>query len=124
MPLTPQLAAQFHQEGFLVLRGQLTPERCAAMLEVSRRHLQQAIPPLEFEAELGYPGAPTALDAEGGQTVRRLRAAWDRDDCFRDWAGDPQLLSMLRQLLGEPVCLTLAHHNCVMTKHPNYGSAT
>jgi phytanoyl-CoA hydroxylase len=31
---------------------------------------------------------------------------------------------MLHQLLQEPVVLTLAHHNCVMTKHPNYGTAT
>jgi phytanoyl-CoA hydroxylase len=31
---------------------------------------------------------------------------------------------MLELLLGERVCLTLAHHNCVMTKHPHFGTAT
>jgi phytanoyl-CoA hydroxylase len=30
----------------------------------------------------------------------------------------------MEQLFGEPTCLTLAHHNCVMTKHPQYGTAT
>lgn len=94
------------------------------MLAASAADLRQAVPPLEYEAELGYPGAPPSLDAAGGKTVRRLRGAWNRAACFRDWAADPGLVGMLRQLLDEPVCLTLAHHNCIMTKHPDFGSAT
>jgi phytanoyl-CoA hydroxylase len=31
---------------------------------------------------------------------------------------------LLAALLGEPAKLTLAHHNCVMTKHPAHGSQT
>ena len=37
---------------------------------------------------------------------------------------DPRLAAGLRQLLREPVVLSLAHHNCVMTKHPDFGTAT
>lgn len=33
-------------------------------------------------------------------------------------------MSMLRQLFAQPVRLNLAHHNCVMTKHPDFSSAT
>jgi phytanoyl-CoA hydroxylase len=86
--------------------------------------LRQGIPPVEYEAEVGYAGAPASLDAPGGRTVRRLRAAYQRDPAFRAWAEDPRIVEPLRTLLGERVCLTLAHHNCVMTKHPNFGTAT
>jgi phytanoyl-CoA hydroxylase len=97
---------------------------CDAMLQVVQRHLRAAIPPIEYEAEVGYPGAPASLDAPGGKTARRLRNAWRRDPSFQQWASDPRLLAMMAQLLGEEVCLSLAHHNCVMTKHPDFGSAT
>ena len=56
--------------------------------------------------------------------MRRLRSAYQRDEVFRAWAKDERITRWLRQLLEEPVCLTLAHHNCVMTKHPNFGTAT
>ncbi|HEY8608534.1 MAG TPA: phytanoyl-CoA dioxygenase family protein [Noviherbaspirillum sp.] len=114
----------FHRDGYLVLPGFAAPEAREAMLAVTRDHLGRALPPVEYEAELGYPGAPASLDAPGGRTVRRLRAAWQRDEAFRSWAADPALLARLRQLMGDRICLTLAHHNCVMTKHPGYGTAT
>jgi phytanoyl-CoA hydroxylase len=82
------------------------------------------VPPLEYEADVGYPGAPTSRDSAGGLTARRLRDAYQRDDCYRDWARAPLLVGMLEQLLTEPVCVTLAHHNCIMTKHPHFGTAT
>ena len=56
--------------------------------------------------------------------MRRLRAAWQRDEAYRLWASDERLVGMLEQLFDEPVCVTLAHHNCIMTKHPTYGTAT
>jgi phytanoyl-CoA hydroxylase len=124
MPLSPQQIAQFNQDGYLVLPHMAAPAACRQMLAVSSSQLLQAVPPLEYEAEVGYPGAPPSLDAAGGKTVRRLRGAWNRDACFRDWAANPALVEILRQLLGEPVCLTLAHHNCIMTKHPDFGSET
>jgi phytanoyl-CoA hydroxylase len=122
--LSSEQIAQFEKDGYLVFRRMLESEACEQMLTVARRQLQEARQPLEYEAELGYAGAPTSLEAEGGRTVRRLRGAYDRDPVFQSWARDPRVLLKLRQLFDEPVCLTLAHHNCVMTKHPRYGTAT
>ncbi len=115
---------QFGNDGYLVVRGMVPPLACELMYSVTREHLRGAIGPLEYEAEVGYAGAPPSLDAPGGRTVRRLRGAYDRHPCFRVWAEDRRLVARLAQLLGERVCLTRAHHNCVMTKHPNFGTAT
>ncbi|MDB5822942.1 MAG: phytanoyl-CoA dioxygenase [Herminiimonas sp.] len=124
MSLLPQQLDQFQTDGFLVLKARVTPDRCEAMLGVTLDHLARAVPPIEFEAEVGYPGAPESLDAPGGRTARRLRNAHGRAECFRNWAGEPALVGELAQLLGEDVILSLAHHNCVMTKHPHFGTAT
>jgi phytanoyl-CoA hydroxylase len=123
-PLSSDQIAQFHGDGYLLLRGRVPPADCQRMLAVTRDHLQRAIPPLEYEAEVGYEGAPASLDAPGGRTARRLRNAWQRDASFHDWAADPELAAALRQLFREDVVLTLAHHNCIMTKHPDFGTAT
>lgn len=124
MALTQQQIEQFQQDGYLVFRQMAAPAVCEQMLSVAGQHLRAAIAPLEYEADVGYPEAPDSLDAPGGRTVRRLRNAYQRDAVFRTWAEDPGLLTKLTQLLDEPVCLTPAHHNCVMTKHPNFGTAT
>jgi phytanoyl-CoA hydroxylase len=122
--LSPEQIAQFERDGYLVFRGLLEPAACERMLAVAKEQLQAALPPLEYEAELGYAGAPSSLEAEGGRTVRRLRNAYGRDALLADWASDQRVVTKLRQLFNEPVSLTLAHHNCVMTKHPQYGTAT
>ena len=122
--LTPTQIAQFHQDGFLLLRQRVTPIQCARLRSVAEQQLRDAVPPLEYEAEVGYAGAPAARHAVGGDTVRRLRGAWARDACFQEWAADPSLAAELAQLFGEPVVLNLAHHNCVMTKHPAWSTAT
>jgi phytanoyl-CoA hydroxylase len=122
--LSAAQAEQFNHDGYLVLRGQASAAARETMLAVSEDHLRRAVPPIEYEAEVGYPGAPESRAAPGGATARRLRAAWQRHECFRQWAQDPHLASGLAQLFGEPVCVTLAHHNCVMTKHPDFGTAT
>jgi len=123
-PLSPIQIEQFRHDGYLVFRTLVSPAACDTMLAVTRQHLQRAIAPVEYEADVGYAGAPQSLDAPGGRTIRRLRAAYQRDACFQAWAADPRIVNWLRQLFNERVCLTLAHHNCVMTKHPNFGTAT
>ena len=115
---------EFHEEGFVVLRAVVPASVCAVMQSIADAHLEAAVEPVEFEAEVGYPGAPASLSAPGGRTVRRLRGAYRRHRCFSAWAEDPGVVGAVRQLLGEPVCLTLAHHNAIMTKHPDFGSAT
>jgi phytanoyl-CoA hydroxylase len=122
--LTSEPIARFHEQGYLVIRKMVDPQECARMKSVAMDQLQRAVAPLEYEADVGYEGAPASLDSEGGRTVRRLRDAYNRDDCFRNWAEAPHLVDMLHQLMDEPVCITLAHHNCVMTKHPQFGTAT
>jgi phytanoyl-CoA hydroxylase len=124
LSLSPTRIDEFRQDGYLVCRKLATPAQCEAMRKVAHEHLQKAVPPVEYEADVGYPGAPPSHDAPGGNTVRRLRDAWRRDASFRAWAADLRIVGWLAQLFGEPVCLTLAHHNCVMTKHPNFGTAT
>jgi phytanoyl-CoA hydroxylase len=115
---------QFRNDGYIVLRDMVSPAACDLMLSVTHEHLHGAVAPLEFEADVGYPGAPASLEAPGGRTVRRLRGAYDRHACFRTFAEDRRIVTRLAQIFSEPVCLTLAHHNCVMTKHPNFGTAT
>jgi phytanoyl-CoA hydroxylase len=122
--LSDQQLELFRRDGYLVFRNMLEPAACRQMLEVAQQQLQAAAPPLEYEAELGYAGAPASLDAEGGKTIRRLRGAYDRAPLLQNWARDPRIVDKLQQLLDGPVYLTLAHHNCVMTKHPQYGTAT
>lgn len=123
-PLTAAQCAAFQQEGFLLIKKMVADDVCAEMQQVALDHLGREQEPLEYEADLGYEGAPASRDSVGGRTVRRLRGAYQRDHSFRNWAGNPALLAMLRQLMGEPVHITLAHHNSVMTKHPHYGTAT
>ena len=124
LKLSAGQADEFHREGFLVLRALVPVAMCELMQSITRAHLEAAVEPIEYEAEVGYPGAPASLTAPGGRTVRRLRGAYRRHRCFSAWAEDPCIVGAVRQLLDEPVCLTLAHHNCVMTKHPDFGSAT
>jgi phytanoyl-CoA hydroxylase len=125
---TPALSAAqieaFEKDGYLILPRMAPAADCQRMIATTNAHLAQAVAPLEYESEVGYAGAPKSLDSVGGRTARRLRNAYQRDDSYRAWASNPQLVAMLELLLGEPVCLTLSHHNCVMTKHPHFGTAT
>ena len=87
-------------------------------------HLAAQIQPLEYEAQVRYPGAPASLQAPGGRTVRRLLQACARDKLYKDWATSPELAVRLRQLLDPDLELSQAHHNCIMTKNPAFSSAT
>ena len=124
MKLSETQRRQFHRDGYLVIKQLVAPATCDTMLAVTHEQLLAAQEPVEFETDVGYPGAPESFDAPGGRTIRRLRGAYDRAPVFREWATNPEQVERLQQLLAEPVCLTLAHHNCVMTKHPHFGTAT
>ncbi len=94
------------------------------MKAVAQRHLAAIVPPVEFEADVKYPGSPASLDAPGGRTVRRLLQAYARDASFREFAVSPEIAVRMRQLIGPRIELSQAHHNCVMTKNPAFSSAT
>jgi phytanoyl-CoA hydroxylase len=106
------------------VRGLADAQACERMREVAERHLAAAIPPLEYEADVHYPGAPASRDAPGGRTVRRLLQAYARDPVFAKWATSPEVAARLKALLGPRVELSQAHHNCVMTKDPRFSSVT
>ncbi|HEX2830422.1 MAG TPA: phytanoyl-CoA dioxygenase family protein [Burkholderiales bacterium] len=121
---TPAEVAQFERDGYVVVRGLVSEALRSRMLGAARSQLVAAVPPLEYEADVQYPGAPESHDAPGGRTVRRLLQAYARDPAFREWATSPAVAARLRQLLGPRVELSQAHHNCVMTKDPRYSSLT
>lgn len=116
---------QFRRDGFLIMRGCCPQAVLEQMRRCAERDLSASRAPVEYEADLAYPGAPSARDAPGGRTVRRLLGALDRDPVFARWARSPALLERIRKLLGtDAVRVVRAHHNCIMTKHPDYSSAT
>lgn len=118
------MAERFARDGYCVIRGLCPPERVAELRARAEADLAGRIGPLELESEVGYPGAP-APGGQGADTVRRLLDALGRGPAFVDWACAPELLAVLRALLGTPALRVVrAHHNCVMTKLPAFSSAT
>jgi phytanoyl-CoA hydroxylase len=111
-------------EGF-VLVPRLIPEGTLdALNATARAQLRAREKPLELEADLRYPGAPQSRDAAGGGTVRRLLDAYARDPLFAASAVTPAVREWMESYFGERVLMSRAHHNCLMTKHPQYGSIT
>jgi phytanoyl-CoA hydroxylase len=108
-----------------VVAPQFVPAGDAAKLnDAARAQLAARAEPLEFEADLRYPGAPASRTAAGGETVRRLLDAYGRDPLFAHWGTAPAVRQWMEAYFGERVLMSRAHHNCVMTKHPRYGSLT
>ncbi len=125
MQLSPEDIAHFHQNGYLVLRQMIDLALLNEIRNETKNHLSLRLPPFELEAELGYPKAPKSPEAEGGHTIRRLLLAYSRNRAFREWAKNRVVKSILQQLLdSEEVLLVQSHHNCVMTKQPQYSSLT
>ncbi len=115
----------FARDGFLVLRGFCPPAEIAAIRAAVDGALDPLLGPAEYEADVGYPGAPADRGAEGGSTPRRLLHALSRDPVLRAFATSQVLGQCLRTLLKSPAALvSQCHHNCVMTKHPGFSSRT
>ncbi len=115
---------QFQQDGFVIVRRMAEAQLTDTMLEVAQAQLTAPVPPVEYEADVHYPGSPESRQAAGGETVRRLLQAHARHPVFTQWVCRPELVGRLQQLLGTPVVMPLAHHNCIMTKQPCYSSQT
>lgn len=115
----------FQRDGFLVARGLADSALCASMRDTVLRALDPLQAPVEFEADVGYPGSPPDREAAGGDTPRRLLYAYSRDAVFRQWTSDPRMAAVLRVLMGhDAVFMSQCHHNCVMTKYPGFSSET
>lgn len=115
---------QFGRDGYVIVRQLLEPPVHRQMLDVTRAGLASGAGPVEYEADLHYPGAPLSRGVTGGDTIRRLKEAHGRDPIFTQWVGSPALANRLTQLLGRRPVMPLAHHNCIMTKQPQYSSQT
>jgi phytanoyl-CoA hydroxylase len=115
---------RFQRDGALILRGFVDADTLQLMRNATRRGLEGPIGPVEYEADVHYPGSPTSRTAAGGETIRRLKAAHGRDPVFTEWVSRPEVTGRLEQVLGGRVVMPLAHHNCIMTKQPHWGSVT
>ena len=115
----------FHEAGYLILRGLVSPDACTRLAQIVDESLHPPLAPLEYEADVHYPGAPTSKSALGGLTPRRLLYAYSRHHLFREFAKEARLARMVSTLIGaEQICLSQNHHNCVMTKYPGFSSLT
>jgi phytanoyl-CoA hydroxylase len=112
------------EQGYLLVPRLVPEENLNRLNEVARAQLHARAKPLELEADLRYPGAPQSRDDAGGGTVRRLLDAYSRDPAFAACAVAPAVREWMELYFGERVLMSRAHHNCLMTKHPRYGSET
>lgn len=123
--LSAEQVEEFQRVGFLVLRGFASEEEVQAIRGVAEDAMHPLVGPVEYEADVHYPGAPESREDEGGNTSRRLLHAVARSRLIRSWATQPRIGQMLKQLMGsDDVRLCQNHHNCIMTKQPTYSSAT
>lgn len=125
MQLNQAQIQQFKIDGYLVLPSLLRASSLAELRTLTQQHLDQRIAPFELEAEVQYPGAPASKEAQGGKTIRRLKLAYQRHQAFRTIAESPFITQAIKRILqSEQVLLNPNHHNCVMTKQPQYSSDT
>jgi len=123
-PTLPLQLGSLREHGYAVVPRFVAGEELERLNAVARLQLAAHAGPLELEADLRYPGAPESRQAVGGETVRRLLDAYSRDPAFAAFATAPRIRDWMQAYFGERVRLSRAHHNCLMTKHPRYGSLT
>lgn len=124
-PLTAERLQDFQTSGYLIERGLASAQTVDAMNAIIADTVNPALAPVEYEADVHYPGSPSSKNAPGGQTPRRLLNAYARDIVFRDWARSAAVVQRLEQMLNcRRVMVSQNHHNCIMTKHPGFSSVT
>lgn len=114
----------WNQNGYAIVRGLAEEDLRREMRQATLDGMGRFIEPIEYEADVHYPGAPETRDSVGGRTIRRLKQAHSRGFVFTRWIQHPGVVGRLRQLLGPELVCPLAHHNCVMTKSPRFSSET
>ena len=130
MILSNEQLQQFHQDGFLILRDFANKEKCEAILDVAKVHLQHKIEPIETEVGYDQKSKEYRTDAtdyrkkETGTSVRRLRQVYNRDILFKEWMENEKIRPILQQILNDQVVITTAHHNSIMTKMPYQSTET
>lgn len=125
MVLSAAQVQQFKIDGYLLLPALINSSQLTELRSLTSDHLAQRIKPYELESEVKYPGAPTTLDAVGGDTIRRLSQAFSRHSCLAKLAKRSEIIGAIQQILDcKHLFLNPNHHNCVMTKLPEYSSET
>ncbi len=125
MSLSQDEIKKFETDGFLVKSQLIDMTLLNEIRSQTKSHLKLRLPPFELEVEMGYPKAPKSIDDKGGKTIRRLLLAYSRDSAYREWGKNKVIKSILQQLFkSDDVYLVQSHHNCVMTKQPEYSSKT
>lgn len=127
---------QFLRDGYLVVRQVLSRAAVDDLIALIEDSLNPPLAPVEFEADVHYPGSPESRLAPGGETPRRLLHAYSRHKLFRDFATAVPIVDRLRSLMTHTsgdearktttgqILLSQNHHNCVMTKYPGFSSVT
>jgi phytanoyl-CoA hydroxylase len=115
---------RLRDRGYVVVPGFVPALQVKKLNVAARAQFAARLDPLEFEADLRYPGAPRSHTEAGGETVRRLLEAYGRDPEFAELATTPRVRGWMEAYFGEAAVMSRAHHNCLMTKHPLYGSLT
>lgn len=118
------LSRKFARDGYVLLRNIVSADLLAAVVSQVKSALDPLLGPVEYESDVGYPGAPDSRESAGGLTPRRLLHAFARGGALAQLAADKAVTSVLEEILQEPVYLSQSHHNCVMTKYPGFSSAT
>jgi len=125
MILSHAQVQQFKIDGYLILPSILSDDELSELQSLTLSHLSERIEPFELEADVQYPGAPMHRQAEGGGTIRRLLLAYQRAQSLKNNAVRRDIIEAIRQILGsKSVILNPNHHNCVMTKQPEFSSET
>jgi phytanoyl-CoA hydroxylase len=125
MLLSPPQIQQFKIDGYLVLPSILCAKTLGSLRAITDAHLAARIAPFELETDVQYPGAPKSAKAPGGDTIRRLLLAYQRDQAFADIAGSDSICTGVQQILqSQRLMLNPNHHNCVMTKQAEFSSET
>ena len=112
---------QFRSTGYVVIRNLCPPGEVAELKLLAIKELNERSEPIELEADIGYPGAPTTRAEPGGGTIRRLLNAVDRSPRFEAWMCGPAVGDCIEALIGEAAIMSRVHHNCIMTKHAKHG---
>ncbi|MDZ7737359.1 MAG: phytanoyl-CoA dioxygenase family protein [Gammaproteobacteria bacterium] len=122
--LMPAQREIFARDGYLVLPGFAPAAVLRELQEAARDELAARRSPLEYESQADYPGLPSQVNTDTGDTARRLLQAYDRQPAFAAWATSVALVEVMQSLIGDDILLVRNHHNCLMTKHPQGGSRT
>lgn len=118
------IANDFAEKGYAVLPQFVPADQRKRLLAWVNAALQPLQGPVEYETEVGYAGSPANRDAPGGNTPRRLLAAYSRHRLLQNLATSEALAQALAAITGTDMALSQCHHNCIMTKCPGYSSTT